>query len=801
MSPRTRGLAMFASLVLLGSHASGANAAWPRDTHVGLAISALVGDQRRPNAVPDGAGGVFLVWEDARAGNVDIYAQHLGPQSEALWSPNGVPVCAAPGDQQHPMLDADGAGGIVVAWEDARVAETHVFAQRLDAAGAPVWTPDGVRVCTVDALEEFPLIARDGQNGALVAWADHRGGGAEVYLQQVKFSGLLILGGPGLALGTGPGLNLPTSMVGDGANGAFLAWTKNATLGLGDPYVQHMRGGGGIAWPAGGVALCTAPTDQYAGLVADGTGGVIAAFVDGRSGTSIDVYAQRVNAAGVVQWGANGLPICVAPGDIQRMSPVTDGAGGMIVAWQDHRSGTRDAMFAQRVDSVGSVRWALDGVPLCAASGDQQAPWGASDGHGGMIVAWQDHRSAAGFDVYAQRVDSSGVLQWSALGAPVSLASGSQQAPTTVADGAGGVVVAWEDARGGSGLDVYAQRIERGYGAPGSPEALITSARDVPGDQGGEVRVLWSSSCADVPAYHGIESYTLWRRVSAAAAARALAAGVAPAGGAAAGPGRLRITRDGAQTLYWEFIANVPARTADGYGYTASTAADSTASGVPWNVFFVDAKLAALPESYFSPADSAYSVDNLAPPTPAPFSGTYASGTAELQWGASFAPDFTSYRIYRGTTPGFALGPGSLVATPTGTTYADAAGAPYYYKLTAADLHGNESAAALLLPAGALAVDGAAPLVLALALPQPNPAHGATRIVYTLAAAGEARLEVFDAAGRRVRELFAGRGDAGEHALRFDLRDDSGRALPAGAYRVRLRAGGREVTRALVATR
>ena len=470
-------------------------------------------------------------------------------------------------------------------------------------------------------------------------------------------------------------------MVGDGANGAFLAWTKNATLGLGDPYVQHMRGGGGIAWPAGGVALCTAPTDQYAGLVADGTGGVIAAFVDGRSGTSIDVYAQRVNAAGVVQWGANGLPICVAPGDIQRMSPVTDGAGGMIVAWQDHRSGTRDAMFAQRVDSVGSVRWALDGVPLCAASGDQQAPWGASDGHGGMIVAWQDHRSAAGFDVYAQRVDSSGVLQWSALGAPVSLASGSQQAPTTVADGAGGVVVAWEDARGGSGLDVYAQRIERGYGAPGSPEALITSARDVPGDQGGEVRVLWSSSCADVPAYHGIESYTLWRRVSAAAAARALAAGVAPAGGAAAGPGRLRITRDGAQTLYWEFIANVPARTADGYGYTASTAADSTASGVPWNVFFVDAKLAALPESYFSPADSAYSVDNLAPPTPAPFSGTYASGTAELQWGASFAPDFTSYRIYRGTTPGFAPGPGSLVATPTGTTYADAAGAPYYYKL------------------------------------------------------------------------------------------------------------------------
>lgn len=76
----------------------------------------------------------------------------------------------------------------------------------------------------------------------------------------------------------------------------------------------------------------------------------------------------------------------------------------------------------------------------------------------------------------------------------------------------------------------------------------------------------------------------------------------------------------------------------------------------------------------------------------------------------------------------------------------------------------------------------------------PNPARGACTLRFTLAAAGEGALELYDAHGRRVRALAAGPLARGPHALAWDGRDEGGRAAPAGIYFARLRAGGRDET-------
>ena len=48
-----------------------------------------------------------------------------------------------------PVLATDGADGIVVAWQDTRSGVYDIFAQALDASGAPRWAADGVAVCIV----------------------------------------------------------------------------------------------------------------------------------------------------------------------------------------------------------------------------------------------------------------------------------------------------------------------------------------------------------------------------------------------------------------------------------------------------------------------------------------------------------------------------------------------------------------------------------------------------------------------------------------------------------------------------
>lgn len=74
---------------------------------------------------------------------------------------------------------------------------------------------------------------------------------------------------------------------------------------------------------------------------------------------------------------------------------------------------------------------------------------------------------------------------------------------------------------------------------------------------------------------------------------------------------------------------------------------------------------------------------------------------------------------------------------------------------------------------------------LALGVPAPNPVRDEARLSFTLAAAGEVQLEVFDTLGREVavvaRDAFFG---AGAQSVTLDAR-----SLPAGVYVARLRAG------------
>ncbi len=84
----------------------------------------------------------------------------------------------------------------------------------------------------------------------------------------------------------------------------------------------------------------------------------------------------------------------------------------------------------------------------------------------------------------------------------------------------------------------------------------------------------------------------------------------------------------------------------------------------------------------------------------------------------------------------------------------------------------------------AVAPPAAGPRVT-LSAPAPNPSRGAARLTLDLPAPGQAEVSVFDAAGRRVRSLLAGRLAAGRHPIVWDGATGAGARAPAGVYLVR----------------
>lgn len=79
----------------------------------------------------------------------------------------------------------------------------------------------------------------------------------------------------------------------------------------------------------------------------------------------------------------------------------------------------------------------------------------------------------------------------------------------------------------------------------------------------------------------------------------------------------------------------------------------------------------------------------------------------------------------------------------------------------------------------------------------PNPFTSTTQIRFALPSAGWAEIDVFDLAGRRVRDL-SGSYPAGTHVVQWDGLDDAGRSVANGRYLVRLRTAAGEDTRSVL---
>jgi hypothetical protein len=621
----------------------------------------------------------------------------------------------------------------------------------------------------------------------------------------------------------------PPVVVPDGANGALFAWMDGRVGGIAgmDVYGQHLTAAGALAggWVAAGEPLAVAAGQQKFPVgISDGLGGMFLAFADSRAGAAFvfDVYVVRIlgNSDAAPGWLVTGNALCVAAGSQDGLSITADASGGAIVAWTDDRSGTDD-IYSQRISLTGTIPagWAVDGEPLAVVPGVQTLASAVGDAANGVLVAWQDGRTGAD-DVYAQRVTGLGAIgpALDPLGIAVATGAVIQSAPTAVTDGAGGLIVAFEDSTigGASGRNIYAKRVEH-YGNLGDPAPRIASVRDIPGDQGGHVRLAWEPSYLDAFPDFPIESYWVWRQVPADAAMSALSRGAIlldagepgtdPATRQAAGHGRA-LYRTSPGTLlgpyYWEYLTSLPATGLSGYSYVAESGTDSTAAGNPRTVFMVQAHHDPVAGEMFwwgSAPDSGYSVDDLAPSAPSPFLGVYVSsapaevgddrvtggGAMALHWGRSLEPDFSMYELHRGGSAAFVPGPGNLVTSQSDTGYVDSDVLPMYYKLCAVDIHGNRSPYALLDPNGLVDVPpGGEPTEVWLGPASPNPSASLTTIPFALPRDQRVAFTFYDGAGRLVRRLISGTLPAGEHVALWDGRDTRGRAVRSGLYFFRL---------------
>ncbi len=773
----------------------------------GVTICSATDYQQHPQIISDGAGGAVITWQDRRIGSWDIYARRIDAGGNVQWTANGAAISTVIGSQEYPQIASDGAGGAIITWRDYRSSNYDIYTQRINASGNVQWTADGVAICTATDDQYNQQIIPDGAGGAVITWQDYRSGSWDIYAQRMDAGGNVQWTAFGVAICMATGDQNNPQIIPDGAGGAVITW-QDRRSGTNDIYAQCIDASGYVQWTADGVAVCTAlETQSSPQIISDGAGGAVITWQDFRSGSNDDIYVQRIDTGGSVQWTADGVAICTATGDQEYPQITSDGAGGAVITWQDRRSGTND-IYARRIDAGGNVQWTSNGVAMCTATNDQEYPQITSDGAGGAVITWQDRRSGTN-DIYARRIDAGGNVQWTSNGVAICTATGYQERPQITSDGAGGAVITWHDNRSGSD-DIYAQQINRN-GRIGYFPPEIHSVLDVPGDEGGWVNIAWDASICD-PTGGEITHYTIWRALSTQAAMAMLDGGaVLLTGTKQTAPETDRpVVRKEllcGQTYYWELIDSHNAYYMEGYSKIVATAFDSSAATSDYHYFQVIAHTSDPMRFYVSAPDSGYSVDNLAPCPPLCLAGkqSYAPEGLTLTWNPNTEPDLDTYAIYRGLSGDFVPAPVNLIASPCDTIYFDGDwhwDGGYYYKVSALDVHGNESPFALLSPEDVTGEDvPETPRADFLSQNFPNPFNPQTKIVFGIREAADVSLKIYDTSGRLVSVLVEEIREAGRYEEIWDGRSIGGRAVASGVYFYRLDAGAFAETKKMVLMR
>jgi hypothetical protein len=802
MATRTIAVATLTALLIIAA-AAPSSVAW---TAAGRWICTATLDQSDPMMVSDGAGGAIVVWEDYRSTDWDIYAQRIDGAGAPLWTADGIVVTSVAGTEDLLQVVPGWSGEAIILWKRS----SYIYVQKIDATCAKLWGSTGVRI-NMGSVPSVAVMTADGAGGAIVAWIESRSGTANVYAQRIASDGTTMWADPGVTISAAAGNEADPRIVSDGMGGALVAFVNNATA-TPNIYVQRVRASG-VTWGGNGVAVGTGtyPASNPA-IASDGADGAIVTWEYGTSNR--DVAVQRVTATGAVSWTAGGILLTPSGSDQYNPEIVEDGLGGAVVVWQDMRT-LEVELYAQRIDTFGEALWTADGVLVRPRPADPTYHRLIASSQGRVIVVSAD----AGNVLRARVLDAAGGVAWDSHGVYVLGGTVSLGQYGAISDGAGGLLAAVSKDGPSASIDIRAQGINR-FGRISVPEPKILDVTDVPGDQGGKVRISVAASDRDSIGLFdaAIASYGVWQRMGAAALRAELDGAPGGVTASSLGPGVRLIEHQGRRFIQaapagifptgsWEYVGGFDATQSQEYIYRATTVADSSGSGVPYQVYVVTAH-AADPAMWFASApDSGYSVDNLPPGVPEDLAGEqeYSPAGLSLTWTLGAENDLSHYAVYRGTSEGFVPGAGNRIATPADPEWFDGSwgwDSGYYYKVAAVDVHGNESGYALLRPDDVTGSDKPkTPKASYLSQNYPNPFNPTTRIEFGLNAPATVSLRIYDAAGRLVRSLVEGARLAGNYREVWDGKDAGGASVSSGVYFYRLDAGAFSKTNKMIVLR
>ncbi|MEO8447498.1 MAG: T9SS type A sorting domain-containing protein [bacterium] len=384
---------------------------WSGDPANPMIVSNELTDETEPAMTTDGNGGYFVFWTDKRnygQNESDLYGQHLDAAGNKLWTSTGKKIADSV-LYSVPKVVYAGNGNVIVLYSTYNGAD-KIWAKKINSNGNNAWSE-----ASSFFIAGWPMLGADtydavtdGSGGIIATYQVTWGGGTTfVFAQRISSTGVLKWSPAtnGLNLSV-DGESRGPVITSDENGGAHIFWYN--VPGPYNVWKTHIDSSGNFT-PKIALYL-TANNYPLIRAVSDGAGGAVIAWATNGGGiTQSDIYTQRINLSGAVQWIATGNIVCNAPGAQTTLNLTRTSDGNYIIVWTDgRRIGINNDVYCQKYNSSGNPLWTNNGVLVSNHNSFYPEPNLISDNAGGAYIFMfntQTYFSAA-------RIKSDSTLAW-----------------------------------------------------------------------------------------------------------------------------------------------------------------------------------------------------------------------------------------------------------------------------------------------------------------------------------------------------------------------------------------------------
>ena len=305
---------------------------------------------------------VYVVWRDLRKGNWDIYFNY-SIDGGTTWQSNDTRLDT--GDllgaswSDCPKITSDSGNNVYVVWEDNRIVDSDIYFNYSSDGGA-TWQATDIRIDTTDFPASNP--SRDPQisclgNKVYIVWAENVNGDQNIYFNYSTDAGTTWLVAP-IKIDTGVGESKnPQICINN--NNVYCVWSDGRN-GRQDIYFNCSTDSG-ATWPATNARLDTgddpgADNSWFPQIVSNGNI-VYVIWTDRRNGGFYIYFNHSIDRGATWQASDTRLDTGNPSGASWSNSPqiACDNGSNVYAVWEDYRNGELDIYFNFSMN--GGVTW------------------------------------------------------------------------------------------------------------------------------------------------------------------------------------------------------------------------------------------------------------------------------------------------------------------------------------------------------------------------------------------------------------------------------------------------------------